>query len=272
MTKSINGQWGATSSSSKQGASRSMSPRICDRLRRQQAEPTCNDALQAGSQGSTHANRWKEANASARNPKAVNCLRRMGPRDTEVSSPGPASSTYQELGNVHLLGHSYSFSDFGAPEKFRYHSSLRSYGAHPSKEVDEHMREFPGRQSVPVAAQTKFYQNALAEVEHPIDKPLSKTTSLEWGHPAKHHHCTGKVYPPRDLDREQPTRPPGWKPPEWGMPDKHRYHQPPLWAPKDPGGDSRIHPGKECEIPNVGGFKIGVKRCQAKPIDHGIWV
>lgn len=161
---------------------------------------------------------------------------------------GTGTSAYMELGQVHLLGHDYTFSEYGAPEKFRYHSSRP---AAPSKEdVDEHMKEFPGKQKFPRSQAVKFYQNALAETEKPIDKPLSKTTSLEWGCPMKHHNHSGKTYPPKDLEREQPEKAPGWRPPEYGMPDKHRYHQPPLWAPKDDLGASRIPPGKKSEIPS----------------------
>jgi hypothetical protein len=114
------------------------------------------------------------------------------------------------------------------------------------------MREMPGKQKWPGMQASKFYQNALDEAEKPLDKPLSRTTSLECGHPAKHHNFTNKkIFPPSDLEREQPQRPAGWRPPEWGMPDKHRFHQPPLYAPKELPGTSRIPPGKECEIPGT---------------------
>lgn len=251
MTKSIHGQWkesASASSSSKRGSkSMSMAPSILERLRRQQSEPTCNDALVAGSAFAVHAERWRDANSSKRIPKAGSCLRPAGPRDTTGTPPGPPVTASMELGQVHLLGHDWKLSEYGAAEKFRYHSSRV---CPPSMaEVDEHMREIPGKQKWPPAQASKFYQNALAETEKPLDKPLSKSTSLEWGHPAKHHTFTGKCYPPADVEGERPERPSAWRPPEWGVPDKHRYHQPPLWAPKDSKGVSRVPPGKESAIP-----------------------
>lgn len=254
MTKSINGAWGASSASSSNKNYKSMSPRIAERLRRQQSEPTCNDAIQSRSTKYANTVRWRESNTTRRDVKAGTRLRSANPKDTSIPPPGPATATSSELGQVHLLGHSYSFSEYGAPEKFCYHSALHRSGPPPPKEeVDEHMREFPGKQKHPSMQANKFYQNALAETETPLDKPLSKTTSLEWGHPMKHHNHSGKCFPPKDVNRVQPEREPGWRPPEWGMPDKHRFHQPPLYAPKqDKMGLSRIPPGKECEIPASG--------------------
>merc|ERR1711865_286065 len=191
-------------------------------------------------------------------------------------------SSYMDLGQIHRQGLNYTFSEFGAPEKFQYHSSLRKLGTRPplQEEADEHMQEFPGSQKNPVAVQKKFYQNALKEVEHPIEKPLTKTVDelLEWGHPMKHHvHSNKKCVPPKDLEKglersnlkirpgplpdDLEERKPAWKPGEWGMMDKHRYHQPPMWAPKDDLGVSRIPHGpgdpKAMEVP-VGGYPVNV--------------
>jgi len=279
-----------------------MSPRIAERLRRQQSEPTCNDALIAGSLFANHANRWKDANASKREAKPVSCLRLMGPKDTSVTPYGTGPSTYMDLGQVEKIGLNYTFSNFGAPEKYAYHSTrggrapTQGRDIIPSKEeIDEHMREFPGSQKFPVTQQTKFYQNALNEREHPLDMPLTKTTDgptahlSQWGCPAKHHnHSCKKLHPPDSHEDYlvKAERPPRWKPADWGHPDKHRYHQPPLWAPKEEDGKAshdpaRLQqegatrenhiPGKDCEIPQVGGFPLNVTRRQAKPKDHGIY-
>jgi hypothetical protein len=169
-----------------------------------------------------------------------------------------ADTAYGELGQIRQLGHNWSFSEFGAPEKHRFHSSFGKVNPppkeadHPLAKVDDHMKEFPGKQSWPPSQASKFYQNALEECERPLDKPLSKSTVIEWGHPAKHHNWGGsneKIFAPKIMSMEQPERPPGWRAPEWGLPDKHRYHQPPLWAPKDQQDNSRIPPGKDCPIP-----------------------
>jgi hypothetical protein len=272
QTKAINGQWGASSSSSsKKGASAKMSPRICERLRRQQSEPTVNDALQAGSLGFAHTSRWKDAHSSARVPQALS-LRPGGPKDTVMPPYGTGSSTYSDIGQVHLLGQSYSLPEFGVPEKFLFHSAKLAKNGKPQPNTDEHMQEFPGKQKQPSAIQKKLYQNALQEVETPLEKPLSKTTPalLEWGHPAKHNHHSGKTFPPSLMNRELPERQQGWRPQEWGQMEKHRFHQPPLFAPKQEDGFARDNgrgiPQKECEIPKTG---IPVPH-RHRPLDNGI--
>merc|ERR1719316_853206 len=95
------------------------------------------------------------------------CLRLARSKEGEPGPPG-IGATYSELGQVHLLGHSWSFSEYGAPEKFRFHSA--HCNPTPKEEVDEHMKEFPGKQKWPPAQAEKFYQNALKEVETPLDK------------------------------------------------------------------------------------------------------
>lgn len=105
----------------------------------------------------------------------------------------------------------YIPSDVGAQEKYRYFSS----------------RVFPP---------TKVDQ-----------KPEKSEPASEWGVPEKHLHFSGKFFP--RIEKEPVERQPGWRPPEYGMPDKHRFHQPPIWAPKDALGLSRVPSGKACEIP-----------------------
>lgn len=263
MTKAIMSSQGTASSSSKKAPL--MSPRVCERLRRQQSEPTCNDAMQAGSVGFCNTSRWKDSSSSKRTMKASTCLRKSGSRDLEGPKTDWARSAYMDMGQVNLVGHDYTFSEYGKPEKYRFHSSLNGGGRVnlPLKEeqIDEHMREMPGKQSWPPMQQKKYYQNAFAETEHPIEKPLSKTALMEWGRPAKHHHMSNqKIYPEKPHEQEQPERPPAWRPPEWGTMDKHHFHMPPFHAPKCDKGLSRIHhiPGKSSEIP-LGGAPAATK-------------
>jgi len=215
-TKAVNG--GASSSS----CGPKMSPRIAERLRRQQSEPTCNDAIQARSASYTHCLRWRDSNSTRRDLKVATRLRSSNPKDTSHYPEGHMKATSSDLGQLHKLGQSWSFSEYGAPDKFLYHSAVKARMPPKQDEVDDHMKEFPGKQKNPPAIQHKLWQSALEECERPIDKPLNTTfpANLEFGHPAKHHHNSNrKIYPPSLMNLERsdllPKREAGWRPPEW---------------------------------------------------------
>lgn len=164
-----------------------VSPVSTGKWRHQQSALTCNDAIQRGKEdtGAVHNDRWRLQAASSRPVKAH--LR----RSASVPSHWCASS-YQDLGQIS----DWSHSEWGAPEKHRYHSSR----VFPPKED----QDLPG-------------------------EPESRPS--DWGVPHKHRYSSMPVFPPKDMEQSSGT-PEGWSQPEWGVAEKHLYHSVKIFPPR----------------------------------------